>query len=73
MCSKKIKYVAVYWIRDSQFSIHGVDCVLNHEMLANPNLIGDVQHTGRKAEKPSTGWKTYPGRIIAVGGNTELY
>lgn len=68
MSSKKIKYVAVYWIRDEQFSIHGVECVLNQEMLYNPKLVGDVEHTGKKTEKPATGWKKYPGRIIAVGG-----
>ncbi len=65
----KVKYVAVYWVGDKQFTVQNVSCIQDPEMLRNPELIGDVEHQGKKADKPPAGWKTYPGKIIALGGN----
>ena len=61
------KWVGVYWTEDNQFSIMRADAVKKEEMFSDSNLVGMVEHQGSDRDKPSTGWESFPGRVIASG------
>jgi hypothetical protein len=68
-----ISYVAVFWVKEKKFTVQSVSCVKNKAMLKNSQLVDDVEHIGKEKNKPAEGWKSYPARIIASGGNIFCY
>jgi hypothetical protein len=64
------KYVSVYWEQEKKFTTQKISCVRNPSQLKNSKLVDDVEHQGRDKDKPQNGWQCFPGRIIAIGGES---
>lgn len=65
--SDRPTWVGIFWTNTKEWTIQRADSVKKEEMFADSNIIGMVEHQGREKDKPPSGWKSFPGRVIASG------
>jgi len=61
-------YVLVLWIGEGKYSVLTEDFVTDQQMLNDPELVGLVQYGVIGKNPPTSGWRSYPAKVVATAG-----
>ena len=70
--SKKSKFqCVVHWTESNQVSIVPLDCVIDEEMINDPEKEGLIHHGAVGGHPPEGGWTKYPGKVLLCSGESD--
>ena len=67
-----MKYALVEWTSSNSSSIILASGIKNAAMLEDSSIVDKVEDIVEGVKKPSDGWRSYDGRIIATSGELVI-
>ncbi|CAG0885594.1 unnamed protein product [Darwinula stevensoni] len=59
----------IHWTESNQVSIVPLDCVVDEEMINDPEREGLIYHGAVGGHPPEGGWAKYPGKVLLCSDN----